>query len=300
VDSYSNTAYDILGLIIEQLSGMPYEQYIRQKVLPKIRVAQSETEIGKSFQQTSTRASRSTTAGDEPQRLQPAGRGCACPTAGGTRTRTLGGVADRVERGLMNWPRAGISSGRTRARSCPTTCRATSSTSTTGASPGRTQTSCTSTTRRQHRRRDHRQPHGELRSRAVHPPQAAFLLRLPATRLVGLAQAEERGHELRRARGRRGHRAVLPGGAGHQRVRRGVPSCSGFNGDFNGDNKVDASDIPGSCSAWGTGMQLKRRLWAMTNGRPRTGAGGRFRCDVPVARFRVRPRGRRTRSAPRR
>jgi hypothetical protein len=51
VDPYSNTAYDVLGLIIEQLSGMPYEQYIRAKVLPKIRVSASETEIGRTFPQ---------------------------------------------------------------------------------------------------------------------------------------------------------------------------------------------------------------------------------------------------------
>jgi N-acyl-D-amino-acid deacylase len=51
VDPYSNTAYEVLGLIVEQVSGMPYEQYIRLKVLPKIGVAQSETEIGRSFPQ---------------------------------------------------------------------------------------------------------------------------------------------------------------------------------------------------------------------------------------------------------
>jgi CubicO group peptidase (beta-lactamase class C family) len=50
-DPYSNTAYEVLGLIVEQVSGMPYEQYVRQKVLPKIRVAPTETEIGRTFPQ---------------------------------------------------------------------------------------------------------------------------------------------------------------------------------------------------------------------------------------------------------
>jgi hypothetical protein len=49
VDPYSNTAYDILGLIVKQVSGMHFEQYVVRKVLPKIRVPASETEIGHSF-----------------------------------------------------------------------------------------------------------------------------------------------------------------------------------------------------------------------------------------------------------
>ena len=49
VDPYSNAAYDVLGLIVEEASGMEFEDYVVQKVLPKIDVASSETEIGRSF-----------------------------------------------------------------------------------------------------------------------------------------------------------------------------------------------------------------------------------------------------------
>ncbi len=51
VDSYSNVAYDVLGLIVEQVSGMPFEEYVGLKVLPKLGVARSETEAGRSFPQ---------------------------------------------------------------------------------------------------------------------------------------------------------------------------------------------------------------------------------------------------------
>jgi CubicO group peptidase (beta-lactamase class C family) len=49
VDPYSNAAYEVLGLIVEKVSGMEFDEYVRQNVLPAMGIPPWETGVGASF-----------------------------------------------------------------------------------------------------------------------------------------------------------------------------------------------------------------------------------------------------------